>query len=306
MIKTLNIINTALFFLLSNNLSAANNTTNYDPYTPDNECTLGTFFRNTLGDGSTKFKALSEAHDLGDPLFFTKQSVYKELSSQIDILDRETFANFAKTAADMVLAKNGPITDPYFSCPYDYVRTILACPHVPIAKRSEFITHLTAEFKPGYNSAGKSYLANALAKANHMPETIANAKFFFTSSTSSYDISLIWSPLGKCKTAADIQDVVSKFITLRSLPCSMSFEHQNSMLMVLAHKNTEERNSFVTTIQPLTSMLTDNGIGWSVSKLSKLTPAELPSRVVTLISYVSEQKPDENTYLKHIGVFDYY
>lgn len=306
MVKILSIINTALIFLLSNNLSAATYTQYYNPYTPDNECTIGTFFRNTVGEGNTKFESLTQYHDFGDPLLFTEKSVHKTLSSKIGIMDRETFANFAQTAANLVAAKTGPITEPYFSCPYTYVRTILACLHVPIAERSEFIMHLQTEFKPGFNSAGKSYMASALSGANHMAETIAKAKVFFNEASGSYERSLIWSPLGTCKTVDDIQDVINKFITLRSLPCSMSFEHQRGILMVLARKNQEERNHFVTTIQPLTSQLTDNGIGWSVSKLSNLTTQELTEKVVTLISYVSEKKPDERTYLKHIGVFNYY
>lgn len=307
MVKILSIINSALFIILSNNLSAANQPLQeYNPYAPDNECVIGTFFRNTLGEGDTKFRALSEYPFLGDPLLFTKESVYKTLSSQIDILDRETFANFANTVGSLALTETAAVTDPYFSDPYAYVRTILACPSVPIAKRPEFISHLRAELKPEFNSAGKSRMVKALANANHMGETIAQAKVFFNNTTNSCDRSLIWNGLGICKTIDDIQDVTKQFRALYTFGNSMSFEHQRTILAVLANKNKTERNDFVKTIQPLTNLLTPNGTGWSVSKFSALSTEELSEKVVTLISYVSEQKPDEREYLTHIGVFRSY
>ena len=263
-------------------------------------------FRNTLGEGDTKFKALSTKHDLGDPLVFTKEKMHETLSSKIAILDRETFANFATHATALVLtqANQENITDQaYFTSPYSYVITLLACSNVPIAKRSEFIMHLQAELQPGFYSAGKAYMAQALAHANHMAETISQAKVFFNNTTTSYERSLIWSCLGNSKTPDDIQDVTKQFSALCSLPSPISFEHQKNMLWILARQDKETRSNFVTTIQPLTILLTNNGIGWSVKKLSELTPELLKTQVNTLIDYVNTQNPDEMTYIKYIGAF---
>lgn len=305
MFKILSIISASLVF--ANNTEAASVQPTYQE---EQSCCVVAFFSNTLGQGEKEFKALSEYPLLGDPLFYTQKSVHESLSEKIDILDRANFARFAQLTVSAVLTEQAEKTDPYCADPYAYVRTVLNCTAVAPENRNKFLQLLTQEFQPGFNAAGKSCMVRALANAYHMNETVTESRSLFTSNTSSYERSLIWSGFGMCRTKDDVKDVADHFSYLLSSTSTldnsnlMSFEHQETILRVLATKDKESRSDFALTIKPLTDRLTANGKGWTIAKLAGANPKTLSTKIVALISYVDEQKPDETAYLKHIGALN--